>query len=87
MGSRDVQQRATVLQRVTDLFFSAAQDAEQLALFDDVFLQLVQQVEASARVKLARRLAGVNTAPDGIIQSLAQDPLIDALKGCLALPG
>jgi uncharacterized protein (DUF2336 family) len=77
MSSRDVQQRATVLQRVTDLFFSAAKDAEQIALFDHVFLQLVQQVEASARVKLARRLADVNTAPPCIIQSLAQDAMTD----------
>ena len=63
MTSRDVQQRATVLHQVTDLFFSAAKDAEEIALFDDVFLQLVQQVEASARAKLASRLADVNTAP------------------------
>jgi hypothetical protein len=41
MSSRDVQQRATVLQRVTDLFISAAKDAEQIALFDDLFLQLI----------------------------------------------
>jgi uncharacterized protein (DUF2336 family) len=84
MSSRDVQQRATVLQRVTDLFFSAAKDAEQIALFDHVFLQLVQQVEASARVKLARRLADVNTAPPCIIQSLAQDHLIDVAEPVLA---
>jgi uncharacterized protein (DUF2336 family) len=84
MSSRDVQQRATVLQRVTDLFFSAAKDAEQIALFDHVFLQLVQQVEASARVKLARRLADVNTAPPCIIQSLAQDHLIAVAEPVLA---
>ena len=84
MSSRDVQQRATVLQRVTDLFLSAAKDAEEIALFDDVFLQLVQQVEASARVKLASRLADVNTAPHRIIQSLAQDHLIDVADPVLA---
>ena len=84
MSSRDVQQRATVLQRVTDLFFSAAKDVEQIALFDHVFLQLVQQVEASARVKLARRLADVNTAPPCIIQSLAQDHLIAVAEPVLA---
>ena len=84
MSSRDVQQRATVLQRVTDLFFSAAKDAEEIALFDDVFVQLVQQVEASARVKLASRLADANTAPHRIIQSLAQDDLIDVADPVLS---
>jgi uncharacterized protein (DUF2336 family) len=84
MSSRDVQQRATVLQRVTDLFISAAKDAEQIALFDDLFLQLVQQVEVSARIKLASRLAEVNTAPHRIIQSLAQDHLIDVAEPVLA---
>jgi uncharacterized protein (DUF2336 family) len=84
MSSRDIQQRATVLQRVTDLFISAANDAEQIALFDDVFLQLAQQVEATARAKLACRLADVNTAPNRIIQSLAQDHVIDVAEPVLA---
>ena len=69
MGSRDVQQRATVLQRVTDLFLSAAKDAEEIALFDDVFLQLVQQVEASARAHIAfwqHRSAGARRSVAGV---------------------
>jgi Uncharacterised protein conserved in bacteria (DUF2336) len=53
MKSRDAQERATVLERVTDLFFSAGSNADQIALFDHMFLQLVQQIEASARDRLA----------------------------------
>ena len=53
MKSRDDQERATVLERVTDLFFSAASNADQIALFDDIFLQIVQQIESSARARLA----------------------------------
>ena len=84
MNSRNARERTTVLDRITDLFFNVATDSAQVALFDDVFLQLIQQVEVGARVKLAQRLAEVSTALDRIIQSLARDEVIDVAEPVLA---
>jgi len=84
MNSRDVKERATVLDRITDLFFNLAADSNQVALFDDVFLQLTKQVEIGARAKLARRLADASAALDRIIQVLAQDEAIDVAGPVLA---
>ena len=84
MNSRNARERTTVLDRITDLFFNVATDSAQVALFDDVFLQLIQQVEVGARIKLAQRLAEVSTALDRIIQSLARDEVIDVAEPVLA---
>src|ERR1700730_8563639 len=84
MNSRNARERTTVLDRITDLFFKVATDSDQVALFDDVFLQLIRQVEVGARIKLAQRLADVSTALDRIIQSLALDEVIDVAKPVLA---
>jgi uncharacterized protein (DUF2336 family) len=84
MNSRDAHERTTVLDRITDLIFNVATDADRAVLFDDVFLQLIRQVDVTARAKLARRLADVSTALDLIIQSLAQDEVIDVAEPVLA---
>ncbi len=67
------------LQRVTDLFLSASPSYsdEQIALFDDVFNQLVANLEISVRAMLANRLAPVPNAPPMIIRTLAFDGSIE----------
>ena len=75
--SRDAEQRGIVLDRITSLFLQGTGNSEQVELFDDVFSQLVQQVEATARAKLSGRLAHLEIAPLRIIQSLAHDDAID----------
>ncbi len=71
--------RVEALQRVTDLFLSASPSYsdEQIALFDDVFNQLVANLEISVRAMLANRLAPVPNAPPMIIRTLAFDGSIE----------
>jgi Uncharacterised protein conserved in bacteria (DUF2336) len=82
--SRDAKERAVVLDRVTALFLVGTRNNEQVELFDDVFSQLVQQVEATARARLSGHLAHLATAPYRVIQSLAEDDDIDVAGPVLA---
>jgi uncharacterized protein (DUF2336 family) len=82
--SRDAKERAVVLDRVTNLFLLGTSNQDQVELFDDVFSQLVQQVEATARARLSGHLAHLATAPYRVIQSLAQDDDIDVAGPVLA---
>jgi uncharacterized protein (DUF2336 family) len=77
IASRDASQRGIVLERITALFLVETRNQEQTELFDDVFLQLVKQVETAARAKLSERFARLDTAPVRIIQLLACDDQID----------
>jgi uncharacterized protein (DUF2336 family) len=77
IASRDASQRGIVLERITALFLVETRNLEQTELFDDVFLQLVKQVETAARAKLSERFARLDTAPVRIIQLLACDDQID----------
>jgi uncharacterized protein (DUF2336 family) len=81
-----VARRVETLRRVTDLFLNNAIhfSDEQLAVFDDVFECLVKQMETSARVLLANRLAPVDTAPLRIVRTLAFDDLIEVAAPMLS---
>jgi Uncharacterised protein conserved in bacteria (DUF2336) len=69
------EQRMNMLMRVTDLFINRAgsYSQEQVNLFDEVIVKLVDAIEAKARARLARRLAPVPNAPRGIVRMLAFD--------------
>jgi uncharacterized protein (DUF2336 family) len=70
-GSSD--RRMATLRRVTDLFLSQAglYESEQIELFDDVLLRLIEHIETRALAELGERLAPVENAPAGIIRHLA----------------
>jgi uncharacterized protein (DUF2336 family) len=70
-GSSD--RRMATLRRVTDLFLSQAglYGPEQIHLFEDVLLRLIEHIETRALAELSERLAPVETAPAGIIRHLA----------------
>jgi hypothetical protein len=74
-----VARRVETLRRVTDLFLDGIVDYsdEQIAVFDDVFNAMVQQIETKAKTLLAQRLAPVAKAPPRIIQHLAFEDLIE----------
>jgi uncharacterized protein (DUF2336 family) len=71
--------RSELLQSVTDLFVIGASqfDDEAIARFDDVIMRLAVDIELSARVLLAVRLAPIPNAPPNVIRSLAFDDCID----------
>jgi uncharacterized protein (DUF2336 family) len=79
-----VARRVETLRKVTDLFINGAVDYsdEQIGLFDDVFLCLMEHIETSARALLANRLAPIDTAPTGTIRALAFDDIIESRLRC-----
>jgi len=74
-----VARRVETLRRVTDLFVGNAVDYsdDHVRVFDDVFQCLIDQIETSAKVLLADRLAPIPTAPPKIIRTLALDEIIE----------
>ncbi|MGL9622851.1 DUF2336 domain-containing protein [Bradyrhizobium sp. U531] len=74
-----VARRVETLRRVTDLFVGNAVDYsdDHIRVFDDVFQCLIEQIETSARVLLADRLAPIAAAPPKIIRTLALDEIIE----------
>jgi uncharacterized protein (DUF2336 family) len=85
IASGSPEKRLKALWQVMDLFMDGASrySDDQIALFDDVILKLAAEIEAKARVKLARRLASVACAPPKVIRSLAFDD--DATVACPVL--
>ena len=84
-GSRH--KRAETLRRVTALFLGAVPrygDAH-LALFDDVFVLLIDEIESHARAELAQRLAPVGNAPPKVLRLLANDDDIAVAGPVLSL--
>src|SRR5664279_22555 len=73
------ERRAEILRRVTDVFVvgSPAYSANQIELFDDVFVRIVASIEVSARAALANRLAKAPRAPATISRMLASANEID----------
>jgi uncharacterized protein (DUF2336 family) len=81
-----VARRVETLRRVTDLFLNGAVEYsdQQIEVFDDVYDCLIQSMEASAKVLLARRLAPIATAPPRIIHTLAFDDLVEVAAPVLS---
>lgn len=75
LASNDLAKRAQVLHRVTDLFIhgSGKFSSEQIDLFDEVMVKLMENIELAARVAFGSRLARVSDAPGKVIRKLAFD--------------
>jgi uncharacterized protein (DUF2336 family) len=75
-------QRASILQRITDLFLQHAPlcNDEQVALFDDVMFRLVKRIEHGAMAQLSTRLAPVDNAPASVVNFLARDDDIEVSR-------
>ncbi len=78
--------RVETLRRVTDLFLGRCVDYsdELIDVFDDVFGCLIRQMESSALVLLAQRLAPISSAPPQTMRALAFNDLIDIASPALA---
>ena len=64
------EKRAEMLRRVTDLFVSTAPRVTeaQAGVFDDVFEQLIKEIEWKAVLELSERMSSVENAPDRLIR-------------------
>lgn len=69
------ERRARTLQRITTLFLNGADqfNEDHVALFDGVFIRLIEEIENKARAELSNRLAPVSNAPIEAVRRLAKD--------------
>jgi uncharacterized protein (DUF2336 family) len=86
VAQKDIRYRAETLRRVTDLFLVGAGSFsnDQLALFDDVFGRLVEEIDVTARAAFGTRLALVAAAPPRVMRGLALDDAIEVAGPVLA---
>ena len=79
LSQGSVERRERTLRRVTDLFVfgSSHFSVDHITVFDGVFSHLVADIEESARVALAERLATIPNAPPKVIRKLAGDDAIE----------
>lgn len=72
------ERRADLLDRLYELFASGAEEfsEQQIQLFDELFVRLVDAIETSVRASLARRLANMPQAPPNVSRMLAFDDAI-----------
>ena len=75
-----------MLHRITDLFLISAghYSVDQLNVYDDVLMMLVDKVETAARAEFAKRLAPIDGAPGKTIRSLALDDAIEVAEPVLS---
>ena len=80
------EKRAEMLRRVTDLFVSTAPRVTEAQnwVFDDVFEQLIKEIEWKAVLELSERMSSVENAPDRLIRRLAHDDAIEISGPVLA---
>jgi uncharacterized protein (DUF2336 family) len=79
LSKGSAERRLKTLHRVADLFVfgSGHFSDDHVAVFDVVFTHLIAEIEVSARVALADRLAGIPNAPPNAVRTLAFDDAID----------
>jgi len=79
LSQGSAERRERTLRRVTDLFVfgSSHFSVDHITVFDGVFSHLVADIEESARVALAERLATIPNAPPKVIRKLASDDAIE----------
>jgi uncharacterized protein (DUF2336 family) len=85
LKSGSSEKRVTMLRQVTDLFLSEANrlNEEQIGVFDDVLVQLIERIESRTLVEISERLAPVANAPIDLTLNLARHPEIGIARPIL----
>ena len=80
------EKRGEILKRVTDQFLNDADrlNEQQIRVFDDVLVHLIQRIETKALVQLSTTLAPVANAPIEVIRRLAKNEEIAVAGSVLA---
>jgi uncharacterized protein (DUF2336 family) len=80
------ERRVAMLRRVTNLFLGEADrlNEQQVAVFDDVLVHLIQRIEIRALGELSTSLAPVNNAPVEVIRRLSRHDEITVAGPVLA---
>jgi uncharacterized protein (DUF2336 family) len=74
LQSGSPEKRVAMLRQVTDLFLSESDrlNEEQIGVFDDVLVQLIERIETRTLVEISERLAPVANAPIDLTLNLAR---------------
>jgi len=74
LQSGSSEKRVAMLRQVTDLFLSEADrlNEEQIGVFDDVLVQLIERIETRTLAEISERLAPVANAPTDLTLNLAR---------------
>jgi uncharacterized protein (DUF2336 family) len=74
LQSGSSEKRVAMLRRITDLFLTRADrlNEEQISVFDDVLVQLIQKIETRTLTEISERLAPVANAPIDLTLNLAR---------------
>ena len=74
LQSGSSEKRVAMLRQVTDLFLSEADrlNEEQIGVFDDVLVQLIERIETRTLAEISERLAPVANAPTDLALNLAR---------------
>ena len=74
LQSGSSEKRVAMLRQVTDLFLSEADrlNEEQIGVFDDVLVQLIDRIEARTLAEISERFAPVANAPIDLTLNLAR---------------
>src|SRR3982750_2559517 len=80
------EKRGETLRRVTNLFLGESDrlNEQQISVFDDVLVHLIQRIETKALVQLSTSLAPVSHAPVHVLGRLARDQDISIAGPVLA---
>jgi uncharacterized protein (DUF2336 family) len=75
LKSGSSEKRVDTLRRVTDLFLDDSDrlNEQQVKVFDDVLVHLIERIERKALVQLSTALAPIDNAPVQVIRRLAHD--------------
>jgi uncharacterized protein (DUF2336 family) len=78
--------RMDMLERIADLFVSgsAHYSEDQIALFDDVMMRLINTIGTQPCAELARRLAPIANAPTNVIRAFAFNDAIEVAQPMLS---
>jgi uncharacterized protein (DUF2336 family) len=74
VSGHSADKRVETLRRVTDLLLSDVNqlNEEQIAVFDDVLVHLIQRIESKALAELSTRIAPIDHAPIEVVKRLAR---------------
>lgn len=85
LQSGSSEKRVAMLRQVTDLFLNEADrlNEEQVGVFDDVLVQLIERIETRTLREISERLAPVSNSPKDLTLSLARHSEIGVARPIL----
>lgn len=85
LQSGSSEQRVAMLRQITDLFLSKADrlNEEQIGVFDDVLVQLIERIETRTLAEISKRLGPVANAPIDLTLNLARHSEIEVARPIL----